>query len=694
MRPFVLFRWVIAVCLFIAVAPPARGQLTLAYPDLVKRMADLEYLATLPDEGERCGQWSSYDRASRYDVATGEYVNWEANGDGNGFIRQEGESLVLAEMNGPGCLWRIWSALPEKGHLKIFLDGADEPAVDLPFGQYFTGKTAPFNFPTLSYALEDQGCRGKNLYFPIPYQKSCKIVAEKGWGRYFHFTYSSFPKGTKLPAFQSDLPEDARNALQELDQYFTAGLGTDPAGKREGQSSGKYDITVAPGERRVVASLRGPAAITAIRARMKFTDREDEMAALRRTVLCITWDGSDKPSVWCPLGDFFGTAPGENHYKSLATGMTDDGWYALWYMPFAESALVEWINEDGAERHAEFEIVQAPLAKPIERLARFHCKWHRDVFPVTADRYPDWTVVKTRGRGRFCGFMLHVWNPKGGQYPPAGAGRYWWGEGDEKFFVDGEKFPSTFGTGSEDYFGYAWGNGGLFQTPFHCQTMTQNNKGHQSVLRWQVADNVPFMTSFEGAMEKYFPNDWPTRYAATVCWYLSAEGTDPHEPIAVDRRDAYYDRPPRTPGGFKLLSEPPGDVQTQAMGNFADGKWDKNDQLWWTQTKPGDKLDLAIPIKEDGKYALAVVLTKANDYAIVQLHVDGQKAADPIDLFNPTVTSTEPIPLGEFRLTEGEHKLTVEIIGANEKAKKSFMFGMDKLIIKKLKQPRTWEKPT
>ena len=62
-------------------------------------------------------------------------------------------------------------------------------------------------------------------------------------------------------------------------------------------------------------------------------------------------------------------------------------------------------------------------------------------------------MLRTQGRGRFCGVMLHVWNPLGG----------WWGEGDEKFFVDGEKFPSTFGTGSEDYFGYAWCGASFFQ---------------------------------------------------------------------------------------------------------------------------------------------------------------------------------------------------------------------------------------
>jgi len=113
--------------------------------------------------------------------------------------------------------------------------------------------------------------------------------------------------------------------------------------------------------------------------------------------------------------------------------------------------------------------------------------------------------------------MLHVWNPKGG----------WWGEGDEKFFVDGETFPSTIGTGSEDYFGYAWCHPGLFQFAYHCQTMTENNRGHQSVLRWHVTDNIPFQKSFEACIEKYYPNSVGTLYACLPCYYLQAWPSPP-----------------------------------------------------------------------------------------------------------------------------------------------------------------------
>ncbi len=95
----------------------------MTYIDLIHRLTDLEHLATLPPPGEKTAQFSSYDRASRYDESTGKYIHWDANGDNNGIIRKEGDKEVLAEMEGPGCIWRIWSAAPKQGHVRIYLDG-------------------------------------------------------------------------------------------------------------------------------------------------------------------------------------------------------------------------------------------------------------------------------------------------------------------------------------------------------------------------------------------------------------------------------------------------------------------------------------------------------------------------------------------------------------------------------------------
>jgi len=117
------------------------------------------------------------------------------------------------------------------------------------------------------------------------------------------------------------------------------------------------------------------------------------------------------------------------------------------------------------------------------------------------------------------------------------------------------------------------------------------------------------------------------------------------------------------------------------MRNFPLGKWSNNDHLWWTGAKPGDVLEVGFEAPKAGKYQVAVILTKARDYGIVQLSINGQKAGDPIDLYNPEVIRTEPIPLGIFELKEGENALRVEIMGANEKAIKSYMVGLDDVVL-------------
>jgi hypothetical protein len=425
--------------------------------------------------------------------------------------------------------------------------------------------------------------------------------------------------------------------------------------------------------------LPGPAAIVAARVRVPGLPASPaDRTILREIAIEARWDGEAQPSVWAPFGDFFGTAAGANGYGSLPSGLTEGGWwYCRWFMPFGESAQITVRNDGSQARRLEFEIVLAPLKKDPSRYARFHAKWHRDAFlPADPERRKiDWTMLKTQGRGRFLGVMLHVWNPKGS----------WWGEGDEKFWVDGEKFPSTIGTGSEDYFGYAWCNPGLFQNAFHNQTISMNNKGHICVNRWHITDNIPFQSSFEGAIEKYYPNARPTLYASTVYWYLAPGGKDPYPPLPLSERVGYWDdtqlQTVKVPGALegerlKIVAKTGGNPQEQDMSGY-EGQWSADAHLWWTQAKPGDQLELAIPVAQAGRYKLTMQFTKAVDYGIVQLSLDGKKLSGPLDLFNNGVVPLGPVLLGEQELTPGEHKLTVEIVGANEKAVKSYMFGLD-----------------
>lgn len=151
----------------------------------------------------------------------------------------------------------------------------------------------------------------------------------------------------------------------------------------------------------------------------------------------------------------------------------------------------------------------------------------------------------------------------------------------------------------------------------------------------------------------------------------------------VKDRHNYYAKLPTEAGGFRVLGEPAGDPHTQKMTNYKD-KWTNDDQLWWVGAKPGDKLEVALPVKAKGKQRVSVILTKARDYAVVQLSLDGKPLGKPIDLYNPTVISTGPIPLGTIDLADGEHVLGVEIVGKNEKAVPSYMFGLDEVVLEKV----------
>ena len=672
--PSILFAILFALTSSAFCAAPTNSVLT--YVDLVHRLTDLEHLATLPPAGEKTAQFSSYDRASRYDERTGKYIHWDANGDNNGVIRREDGKFVFAEMAGPGCIWRIWSAAPKAGHVRIYLDGDTNPAVDLPFAEYFSGKQAPFTRPAIVHTVS-QGC---NNYTPIPFQKSCKIVADENWGAYYHFGYTTFPPGTQVPTFKRELSPEENAALDEADKALGhCGPREFPDGHASTSGEGLLSCRGSSG-----TEPSGSGAINCIRVKFDPPLTPADRELLREITIQIQWDGERAPSVWAPLGDFFGTAPGANVYRSLPCGYTEDGWfYANWFMPFTNGAKIHFVNEGSNPHQLKYEISSEEIKGDLTRYARFHAKWHRDAFlPAEPERRIDWPLLKTTGAGRFVGVMLHVWNPRGG----------WWGEGDEKFFVDGEKFPSTFGTGSEDYFGYAWGGPALFQNAFHNQTHNDgNNKGHLSVNRWHISDQVPFQKAFEGDIEKYFPNDRPTRFASTVFWYLAPSGNDPYAPVPVEERTNYYAQtgakkiPGVTEGErLKILSQTGGHPQEQDMTAWGE-TWSNEAQLWWTGAKPGDRLELALPVAKAGKYQLLAQLTKAVDYGIVQLSLDGEKLGQPIDLFHNGVIATGEIDLGTRALSIGEHKLAVEITGANSKAVRSFMFGLDYVKLTELK---------
>ena len=145
--------------------------------------------------------------------------------------------------------------------------------------------------------------------------------------------------------------------------------------------------------------------------------------------------------------------------------------------------------------------------------------------------------VQVSGKGVYVGDTLTVFNG-----PDA-----WWGEGDEKIFVDGEAFPSHIGTGTEDYYGYAWCRPEYFAAPFHAQpTGAGNMKAGFSVNnRYRALDAIPFTASIKFDMELWHSQKTVVNYAPATFWYAQPGAScnvvpapeAAAEPVAMQRSD-------------------------------------------------------------------------------------------------------------------------------------------------------------
>jgi hypothetical protein len=540
----------------------------LSYPDLVHRLIDLERLAEPPMPGEYGGTATSYNRRSRYDAETDSYLEWDAKGDDQGFVRQEGEWVVAFDREGPGVIWRVWSAMPGVGRIQIFIDGGEEPVVDMPFRDFFdrfNDEIPAMNFPSLAQTVS----RGRNRFLPISYNRSCVVRLGPGWGGFYHFTHTTFPSGTEVPSFDGSYDNETSIALATVDRQL-AERGWRPPRSADGAVE-RIEMTVAPGATVPVSTLVGNRAITAIRAQVDLPESPGDRRPLRELALSIHWDGEREPSVWSPFGDFFGSVPGTTYYRALPVGVTDGGFYSHWFMPFSERAEL-FVTNDGTEpRTLRFAIHHRNLERPASELLRFHAKWHRDAFrerAIAEGRDVDWPLLLTEGQGRFCGISLHVWNPWPepeqkaatwwyGAWLEKSVPDWWWGEGSEKFFVDGEKFPSSIGTGTEDYIGFAWSAEPpfpTFETPYAAQPYVElDANGHSVVSRFHICDDIPFQERFDGYIERWGDSTRSdsdalaegygnrSKFAAVAYWYQRAGGTDPYGPVPLSERVDYAD---------------------------------------------------------------------------------------------------------------------------------------------------------
>ena len=626
---------------------------------LLDDMTNLAGLAEFPNPAYTCKQFSSYDRKSK----TPGNEDWFANGDCGQYLRVEEvngrKEYVMMDTAGPGTIVRIWSANPA-GTLRIYLDDATTPAIEAPMADVLGGKIPGWPRP-----ISGEYSKGWNLYFPIPYARHCKVTSDAG-NFYYHVNYRTYPAGVAVATFRLQELTALAGPIEKL----RARLDAPREVKDDGGDSQPFEIQLAPGET-VSESFSGPKAFSHCLVKVTAKSRE---TALRGILVKLTFDGEQ--TVSAPLGDLYGSAPGINPFTTLPLGMIKEGeMYCHWLMPFKDNAVVELTNTTGEPATLSGEIVLKDY-QWTEASMHFHAKW-RAAFDVPTRPMQDWNYLSAKGKGVFAGVSFAIDNPV----------KDWWGEGDEKIYVDGETFPSHFGTGTEDYYGYAWCWPGLFTHAYHSQSRCDGpaNYGRTSVNRFHIIDRIPFTRDFKFDMELWHWKECKVNMAVTAYWYARPGATDGFAPIrasdAIVRPLAEYVVPrvkSALEGEAMRIIRVTGTAEPQDWPDASAGG-----HLWWhAGMKPGDTLAVAFAAPKAGQYRVTGSFLSARDYGIHQLAINGNKAGAPADFYSAEVKPGNTVDLGVFELKAGENEFSATIVGANPKADKAYMLGLDYLLLK------------
>lgn len=400
---------------------------------------------------------------------------WFANEDFGHFLRDDGDEHVLLEDLGPGALTRIWTARPA-GTLRIYIDGKPEPAMAFEFARLFRdGPPEPIRAP-FSYV---QG-KGWNLIFPIPYASSVRVTVSRPQPKLFYqVNYRSYPAGTVVEPYS---PEGAQKLVPLAREV--AKLLNDPADQSTGGATTTQTVQLSDAQPEQRIAL-GPSVVRELVVRGIQPDEQ----WLRRTRLILTIDG--ERAVDAPIGSLFTADLGVTRPHTSAVASASPSALTLrWPMPVRGELGVRLESNGGRIGSVSMQL-QKSDGLPENPLF-FHARWSGtkrfdSLQPV------DWNVVTLLGSGYYVGTVFNAANPA----------PQWWGEGDEKIFVDGEATPSLFGTGTEDYFGYAWCYTQQFATPWNGLPRVDGamNWGRNSQYRWHVLDAIPFSSSLRFQLE-------------------------------------------------------------------------------------------------------------------------------------------------------------------------------------------------
>ncbi|TFH28267.1 MAG: DUF2961 domain-containing protein [Bacteroidia bacterium] len=647
---------------------------------LLEEMVDLNRLTRLPEQEYRTVQYSSYDRRSTKPSESG----WFANEDGFGNEPVPGFEEVLkspdergigeyliCDIQNPGAIVRLWTA-GIKGKIRLFLDDMDTPVIEGNAEDFFWYTVASL-WPEVTETDSSITFRQFDaVYFPIPFAKSCRVewTGDIRDLHFYHVGVRLYDPGTRIVTFKAS--DIIQNALKLLEIQSTLN-----SAKEELTSEIGYmelpEIRVPSGSTMEILKLEGARSIDYFSVKIKADHLE---TALRNSVLSIYFDQASIPQIQAPLGDFFGSAPGLSPYQSFPFSVEEDSsMVCRFVMPFKQQARIEIENTSREDVTISGGIRTTGYAWEEGKSMHLRARWrieHNITAPSINDpgsEISDYIYLKAKGKGRLVGAASFIYNPCN---VPTSWGN-WWGEGDEKIFVDQDTFPSFFGTGSEDYYNYSWSASHLFSYPYCGQPRNDGpgNRGYASNFRWHILDDIPFSEKLAFYMELAHHGVVPEfSYGRIVYFYALPDLTDDYQKIALSdiQQIAYLPWSPEAylgSAGFRfiqseqLIDENP-NIQAD-RGNF----WAEGALMMWSPTRTGEKISFQIHADRSSDGArIGFTLLKGPEGGTMTIQVNGNpvkfKGKDTVDLQGPRRWVLDNYLSEPVQLRGGQNEITLE----------------------------------
>lgn len=223
----------------------------------------------------------------------------------------------------------------------------------------------------------------------------------------------------------------------------------------------------------------------------------------RDAILRFYWDNEKTPSIETPLGDFFCNGHGLRYnVNSLLIAVNPNGGFNCYFpMPFKKSAKITIENQRWEQIGGFFYQITYALTDVPDDAGYFHAQWRRS---MTTREYPEHIILEgIKGKGHYVGtFAAWIQLSNG-----------WWGEGEIKFYLDGDKkFPTICGTGTEDYFGGAWCfDKGTFCSPFlgyPLHRIEPEEVPRHGLYRFHIMDPIRFQKDLKVTIQAlgWWPN--------------------------------------------------------------------------------------------------------------------------------------------------------------------------------------------